>query len=125
MTASKIGYFVLLGIIVAYDMIFAFNPWRGDTISEKTIWAALRSFTVPAAWGDVTGHLFWPGTQRRPIWQVLIHWGVMASVTFTLDVLAWKGVFDPAWLGLIRAYPIITVLVCVPIGRVFWPQVRQ
>ena len=121
---TKYAMFIILALIVGYDVVVAYNPWRGDTISEVTLGAALRSLTIPAAWGIITGHLFWPGKKRPPVWSVLTFFGIVLSFCIPLDILVWKGL-RWQWLMFIHAYPIMTVLVFIPLGRVFWQQARQ
>ena len=122
--ATKYTMFIILALIVGYDVVVAYNPWRGDTISEVTLGAALRSLTIPAAWGIITGHLFWPGTKRPAVWTVLTFFAAVLAIVIPLDILVWRG-RRWGWLTFLHGWPIMTVLVFIPLGRLFWQQARQ
>ena len=122
---SLIATAVGLAVIIGWDLIVANNPWRADTVSEITLWAALRSLTVPGALGYVMGHLTWPAAARRPVWLVLAAGGALLATLVALDVLTWTGAVAWAPLSFARAWPPIVFLPFYVLGRVFWPQVRQ
>jgi len=46
--------------LVGWDIVVAANKQRGDTISEILLRSSRRVPIVAAAWGILTGHLFWP-----------------------------------------------------------------
>lgn len=97
---------------IALDVYWATNTPHGDTISEVTLAFGHKFLFVPAAFGVLTGHLFWP--YRTPIkwkWQKM---GVM----WMIGVLV--GISD--YLHLIQVTPIIPAVVFIPIGHFLWPQ---
>ena len=46
--------------LIGWDIVVAANKQRGDTISEILLRSSRRVPIVAAAWGILTGHLFWP-----------------------------------------------------------------
>ena len=121
---TKIVIAIVLVIIFGWDVVVANNPWRADSISEVTIWAALRSLTVPMFLGYVSGHLTWPGTKRNPVWFVFMMAGIFLAIVLTLDILTWTKMATWQWLNFIRAWPPLIFLPAYVLGRVCWPQVR-
>lgn len=122
---TKIAIAVALAVLLGWDLVVANNAWRGDTVSELTMWAMLRSLTAVFALGYIAGHLTWPGTRRRPVWFVLTAGGVFLAAMLTLDILAWTGVLRSSVLDFARAMPVVTFIPAYVLGRFCWPQVRQ
>lgn len=123
--ATKIIAATLAALLLVWDFVVANNPWRADTVSELTIWASLRSLTLPMALGIVAGHLTWPAKERNPVVVVVSMLGSLLVVVLTLDVLTWVGVIDWAFLSFLRSWPPITFLTSYVLGRLVWPQARQ
>lgn len=46
--------------LIGWDIVAAANKQKGDTISEILLRSSKRVPIVAAAWGILTGHLFWP-----------------------------------------------------------------
>ena len=115
----------LLAILIGWDFVVGTNPFRGDTVSEITIWAAMRSLTLPIGLGIVSGHLMWPSSKgRNPLWIVMVVLLPLAAIVLTTDLLTWFGVMHWRWLMWLRAWPIVSFAAAVPIGRLAWPQKR-
>lgn len=122
--ATKIILLIGLSVVLGWDVVVANNPWRGDTVSELTLWAVLRSLTLSVALGFVAGHLTWPATKRRPVWVVLVSGGVLLGLCVTLDVLTLLGKISWSPLNFVRAWPPVSFLPSYVLGRVLWPQAR-
>jgi len=58
MAAATIG-------LVSWDIVVASNKERGDTISEILLHSSQRVPILAAAWGILTGHLFWPQAKGK------------------------------------------------------------
>jgi len=123
--STKIFILVIFIIIVAYDALVTANPWKSDTISEITMFTALRSLTLPLALGVLIGHLTWPGVKKNSIWVVLISLSLVLSLFITLDILSSFKIIEVSFLNFVRSWPILTVLLGIPTGRFAWPQVRS
>lgn len=113
-----------IALLIGWDVVVANNPWRADTVSEITLWANLRSYTLVAALGYVSGHLTWPAKNKRPLWVVLSFSFVFAASLLLLDLLTWTGVVNWKALSFVRAWPPLVFLPSYVLGRLFWPQVR-
>lgn len=51
---------VASSLLIGWDIVVAANKERGDTISEILLRSSKRVPLIAAAWGVLTGHLFWP-----------------------------------------------------------------
>jgi len=119
-TLYAIGLSML--ILLGWDVVVSANPWRADTVSEITLWASLRSLTLPFVLGYLAGHLTWPAKKRNPIWLSLAFNGTFLAVLLTLDTLGWCRVLD---LNIVREYPPLAFLPAYILGHFCWPQVRS
>lgn len=64
--AITIGMLLTFGVIlILWDIFVAVTAPTGDTISEVTLWFAMRHPVVPFTIGVIGGHLFWPQYVRR------------------------------------------------------------
>lgn len=124
-TITRIVIFAALVLMIGWDLVVASNQWRGDTISELTLWTVLRSLTVPLLLGYICGHLTWPGKHRLQARMVLTVGGIVIGLTLSFDVLTWCKITTWDWLMFVRAWPPITFLPGYVFGHLFWPQVRQ
>lgn len=127
--AWRITTLAVMGVCVSaflgWDCVVATNPFRGDSISEISIWAALRTFSLPAIGGVFVGHLTWPGPERNPVWLVLVILIPIMLGLIAIDSLTWAGLIRAPWLMFLRGYPVLTLIATIPLGRFAWPQVRQ
>lgn len=46
--------------LIGWDIVVAANREKGDTISEILLRSSRTVPIIAAAWGILTGHLFWP-----------------------------------------------------------------
>lgn len=109
-------------VLIGWDIFVAANPQPGDTISEIVLDWSRRVSLVPAAFGVLMGHLFWPrkgGTFR-------LEGIVLAAIFFgTRDLCAW--VWDDVtgttrfWLHTVWL-PVVPLALGVPLGHWCWPQ---
>lgn len=51
--------------LVGWDVVVAANDQKGDTVSEILFRSSRRVPLIAAAWGILTGHLFWPQRAGR------------------------------------------------------------
>jgi len=105
-----------LGLII-YDFIPFFNPERGDTISEVICYYGLRSLTFPLVFGVLCGHFFLPVKETpKQFPKLLIGIGLFSIMC---DVL-----IHAASMEAMLQYPIIPLVIGIPIGGFLWQQRR-
>lgn len=67
---------VTLTLWLVWDVFVATNEAKGDTISELTLYASYLAPFIPAAWGIICGHLFWPMKEITYKWpRIYVMWG--------------------------------------------------
>lgn len=104
----------ILALIVWDVYVVFFTAETGDSISEVLRDASTYASVVPAALGFLMGHLFWPHPTRS---FHLVGTCSTAGAFVARDVVAF---FVPA-LAVVW-WPIVALLLCVPLGHWFWPQ---
>jgi len=107
---------VALGLIV-WDIVPFMNPERGDTISEVIMFYGLRCLTLPLVIGVLMGHFFVPVKEKaiqKPF--ILV---TLAVISLIGDVILHVTNNEHIYM-----YPIIWVLIGIPIGAMFWQQRR-
>jgi len=111
---TSILLIVTLSIWVVWDVFVATNNVKNDTISEITLAVSYLALFIPAAWGIIMGHLFWPSESIKYKWpKIWIMWGWGALV---LVLSIFKAV-----PGNMTTVPIV-FLVNFVIGHFLWPQ---
>lgn len=122
---TKIVLILFLFGLILYDVFVATNEYRGDTISEVTLWLVLRSLTASAILGYVAGHLTWPSKKRRPVKVVMVINIILFAAVLCIDILVWSEILKFWVLDFLRQWPPITFLVFYILGRILWPQARS
>ena len=121
----KITKIILIVVAVGlsvYDIVPYMNPQRGDTISEVIMFYGTRCLTLPLALGVLMGHFFVPvkdNAKQCP--YILINLaliGILSDITINM-------VNNMRYLVIIYSYPIIWLLIGIPIGAMFWQQKRE
>ncbi len=63
--------YATLAVIITWDLVVAWNPIDGDTVSEITLGFGWRHPTAPYVLGIILGHLTWPMRFKKPlIWPM-------------------------------------------------------
>jgi hypothetical protein len=108
---------VTLAIWLVWDVVVATNEPKGDTISEITLATSYLALFIPAAWGVIMGHLFWPSMSLKYKWpRIYVLWG-WAVVLLVLSIF--KVV--PSTMYTIP----IVFLIHFLMGHYLWPQKAQ
>lgn len=112
---SKISKWVIGLSCLAYiilDVFWATNAEHGDTISEVTLAFGHKWMFIPAAFGVLVGHLFWPTSKRiEHKWaRIGLLWAI-GLVVIAADILGWASF-----------HPVLVVAVFTPVGHLLWPQ---
>ena len=103
-----------LALWLVWDIVVATNAPKGDTISEITLAVSYVAPVIPATWGVICGHLFWPMKTITHKWaKIYVMWGWGAFFTM-LCVLG-------AVPGTMVSVPIIFLAHFV-LGHYLWPQ---
>jgi len=98
-------------VLIAWDVVVATTPPKGDTMSEVLLGWAWQWSILPFGWGVIAGHLFWTVDRVVYKWErIAILWGILIAILL-LDV-AIPVIVMPAW-------PLVGGFIA---GRVFWPQ---
>lgn len=104
-------------LLAGWDVVVAFNPETGDTISEITHLTGTEWVGIPFALGALMGHFFFP-SEKKP--RPAIYWGLFGTLValtgsfFVFPRIA-KGLFNS---------PSIALLVGIPVGALLWPQAK-
>jgi len=124
---TRIGLAILAVILIGWDIYLATNSQTGDTISEVVQFWSMRHPIFAYAYGILGGHFFWPGpsfvTVHTTGWQnlgIILCTGVIVVI---LDLIHLKT----GWFAIsfVERWPVVIMLVAVPIGHIFWAQARQ
>jgi len=109
---TKLFLWIAITIAVGFDIWWAVNSAKGDTISEVTKAYSWRWMTIPVAYGVITGHLFWAavGEIKWRIPRIAVLW-VVAVACIILDAV-----------DLYDMMPIFPLIPGVLFGRLLWPQ---
>lgn len=100
-------------VLLAWDVVVATTPPKGDTMSEILMGWAWRCSTLPFLWGVATGHLFWTVDILVYKWErIAALWG-LGFVVFGVDWYVTN--VPPLW-------PLLAGLVA---GRLLWPQAHR
>lgn len=111
---TSILLIVTLSIWVIWDVFVATNDVKNDTISEITLAVSYVALFIPAAWGVIMGHLFWPSKSIAYKWPrvwAMWGWGAFVLVMSILKVVP----------GNMTTVPIVFLLHFL-IGHFLWPQ---
>lgn len=109
---TKLFMWVVLTICVGFDIYWAANAVRGDTISEVTKAYSWKWATIPIAYGVLTGHLFWSAFgEIRWHHARLVVLGLVGVAAVTLDFLDYYDMM-----------PILPLVPAIALGRLLWPQ---
>jgi len=99
---------------LGWDVFVATNKTKGDTISEITLAVSYLTLLIPAAWGIIMGHLFWPMKNIAYKWErIYVMWGWGAVI---LGLSIFKVV-----PGTMVTVPIVFLLHFL-LGHFLWPQ---
>ncbi len=115
---TKLAIWISTAGLIVWDIVVAANRESGDTISEIMLAWSSDLWTIPIAWGVLTGHLMWPDAKPPlPLWARLtglIGTGVLGILA---DILQETAVIPDY-----NVIPIIPVLAGIVLGHFFWPQ---
>lgn len=117
---TKILLIVMSLTLIIYDFFPFYTPVRGDTISEVVLYYSLRLFTIPFAFGTLSGHFFFPRNNTKPSPKVLLPVGFFVIILDTLT-----HVLSIEFLEKAQTYPFIWFLIGIPFGVIFWPQTKE
>lgn len=105
---------VTLVLWTAWDVFVATNEAKGDTISEITLAVSYAALFIPATWGVIMGHLFWPSKTIKYKWAriyTMWGWGAFVLVMSIFKVIP----------GNMSTVPVV-FLVHFVMGHFLWPQ---